>query len=276
MSSLDREASQGQGAPLALYQFARAGQVKCYTNADRDILLDGKTFLARENGVGTAISHTEIQDGGEAMKQSITVSMALGLSVADWWRNAPPPGESIACTIWLNHDGEDDWLVEWPGGRIVQPEWTDTTLTLRSEPLTSRAKRPGKGVVISRGCRHDHYGDGCKLDPADFELPATLDAVDGLVLTSSAFLALPAGRLAGGYLEFVDSNGFTVRRSIDSHPGNSITIDYGHPDLAAALSLSVFPGCNLSWEDCEYYSNTDNYGGWLYPPDKDNYDGNPI
>jgi hypothetical protein len=276
MGSLDRESSLDQGAPLALYAFNRGAQAKYYTNADRDIVLDGKTFLARENGVGTAISHTEIQDGGETSSQSITVTMALGLSVADWWRNAPPPGETITCTIWISHEDEDDWLVEWPAGRVVQPDWTSTILSLHSEPLTTRAARAAQGVVISRGCAHTLYDDGCGIDPAAHELPSTLTAVNALTLTATEFLALPAGRLAGGYLEFVDSQGYTVRRSIASHPGSTITIDYGHPELVASAAISVYPGCGLTWDDCLYYENTDNYLGFLYMPDRDNFDGNPI
>src|SRR5690606_27302228 len=134
----------------------------------------------------------------------------------------------------------------------------------------------GKGRVIGRGCDHTLYGPGCGLDPADFALPATLSAVGGLTLTASEFLTLPAGRLAGGYLEFTDNDGFTVRRSIAAHPGNTIVLDYGHDELAAALEVTVYPGCNHTWEDCLYFENTDNYGGFLYMPDRDYYDGNPV
>src|SRR5690606_32250126 len=161
--------------------------------ADRGVAVNGAAYLHEEAGVAAAISHTEIQDGGESAKQPITLTLPLGLSVVDNWRPYPP-GETIVCTIYTKHDGESDWLVDWIG-RVVAPSWTDSVLTLRSEPSITRARRGGKGRVIGRGCDHTLYGPGCGLDPADFALPATLSAVDGLTLTASEFLTLPAGRL---------------------------------------------------------------------------------
>lgn len=277
MTSETRESSLDQGIPLKAFRFTRGALEKFYTSADRDITIDGDTYLSAEAGVGAAIAHTEIQDGGESQKQPITITVPKGLSLIDWWRPYPP-GETIVCTILTQHYGEVDWLVDWIG-RVTTPEWNDTTLSLRSEPSVTRAKKGGKGRTIGRGCDHVLYsqGDGmCNVDPAAHELPATLSAVIGLTLTASEFLALPAGRLAGGYVEWVDADGLTVRRSIESHPGNTITIDYGHAELLTGLVLSAYPGCGLTWDDCLYFANTDNYGGFLYMPDRDNYDGNPI
>lgn len=271
MTSESRESSLDQGVPLKCFKFTRGTAEWYYTSADRAVTLDGHQYTP------AAISHSEIQDGGDSAKQPITITLPLSLPVIDNWRPYPP-GETIVCTVYTLHQGEVDWLVDWIG-RVTNPSWTDSVLTLRSEPSITRAKRGGKGRTIGRGCDHTLYSQGpgmCNVDPMAFALPAILSAVDGLTLTASEFLTLPAGRLAGGYLEFVASDGFTVRRSIASHPGNTVVLDYGHGELLAALAVTVYPGCNHTWEDCLFFSNTDNYGGYLYMSDRDYYDGNPI
>jgi len=88
---------------------------------------------------------------------------------------------------------------------------------------------------------------------------------------------LPDNRFAGGYIEWTRGDGLVERRSINSHVGTTVVIDYGADDLAAALVVTAYPGCAHDWDDCSsYFSNGDNYGGDLWMPKKNPYDGDPI
>ncbi|HXD37022.1 MAG TPA: phage BR0599 family protein [Rhodanobacter sp.] len=271
MTSEARDASVADGQPLKLVIFTRATKFWRYTDADRVIFHDGNAYA------NTPIKVSEINDGGEQNKVSIKITLPKTATVADNWRPYPP-ADPIGVTIMTQHYGETDFLVDWIG-RIIQPHFDDTTLTLTSEPSATMARRGGGGRTWQRGCDLLLYSQGigmCNVVKADHALPATLTGVSGLTLAADEFATLPDGRLAGGYVEWTRSDGLLDRRSIDSHTGTTVTIEYGSPDLVAALDVTAYPGCNQTWADCSYYENTDNYGGELWIPGRDYYDGNPV
>lgn len=269
MTSETREYSTEDGAPITFFRFTRVNVHWYYTDADRPLEYDGQTYTP------AAISHSEITDGGDSGKISITVSMPKDLPVAANW-SPWPPQDTIVVTIMTQHDGESDVLVDWIG-RVVQPRITDSTLTLTSEPTATTAKRGGKGRKLQRQCDLVHYGPLCGVDPAGHELPATLSDVVGFDLTATAFLALPTGRLAGGYIEWVRPDGLPDRRSIDAHTGDTITVDYGSEDFEIGLDVSAYPGCNHTDEDCDgYFDNQLANGGFKWLPKRNVYDGSPV
>ncbi len=346
MTSEARESSFDEGVPIKLFRFTRSSLNWYYTSADREIEFDGQTYTP------TVISHTEIRDGAERNKAGIKIQMPKDLAVAANWRPYPP-GDAIAVTIFTQHDGEDDYLVDWIG-RCVQPRFDDRWLTIVSEPTLTRARRGGRGRCWQLGCDVPLYSKGlgmCNVDPEPIAVPATLTAVDGttltaaefadtirtlagsfitwtnaeeeleqraivthegdtitideagedleigsnvtaytvplwklatltavdgLTLTADVFGDFPSGRLAGGFITWTRSDGLIEYRSINAHSGTSIDIDYSASDLAEDLEVKAYPGCNQTWTDCEFYQNTDNYGGELHMPGRDYYDGNPV
>lgn len=256
-------------AEVKLFRITRGPLTWRYTSVRMAVTHDGEVYAP------AAIKHSEIHDGGDRNKVSITLEMPRRLEVADnWW--PWPPQDAIVLTIITLEDGVPfvDWI-----GRLVAPKFTTSKLTLLSEPSSVRSRRGGKGRKFQRGCDLILYSQGrgqCNVDPVAHALPATLDAVNRLTLQSSAFLALPAGRLAGGWFEWERENGLIERRSIEQHPGNTVLLDYGHDDLVPGLQGTAYPGCAQDYEDCSYYENTDNYGGYLYMPGRNYWDGNPV
>lgn len=105
---------------------------------------------------------------------------------------------------------------------------------------------------------------------------ATLTAVSGLTLTAAAFGAFPSGRLAGGFIEWLRLDGLMEYRSVRTHAGNTIVIDYGAADLAVGLVVTAYPGCAHTWADCVYYENEPNYGGDLWIRTQNPFSGNPV
>ncbi|HEY4145163.1 phage BR0599 family protein [Pinirhizobacter sp.] len=271
MTSEAREASADQGQPIKLFTFTRGTKTWRYTDADRLLFVGGNAYAP------APITHTAIQDGGEQNKISITLKLPKTLQVANNWRPYPP-SDNIAITIMTQHYGEDDFLVDWIG-RIIQPKFDDTTLSLTSEPTATTAKRGNGGRTWQRDCDLMLYSVGlglCNVDRAAHAVPAVLTVAGGLTLTAAAFGSLPSGRLAGGDIEWVRPDGLIDHRSIDSHNGDTIVVDYGSADFEDGLNLTAFPGCGQTWDDCVYYENKDNYGGELDIPGRNYFDGNPI
>lgn len=152
-------------------------------------------------------------------------------------------------------------------------EWTNA-----EEELEQRSILTHDGETITIDTAGDDLAIGSNVTAYTVPLwkLATITAVDGLTLTADAFGDFPSGRLAGGFIEWARSDGLIERRSIDSHTGTSIVIDYGAADLAEDLQLKAYPGCNQTWTDCQFYANEKNYGGELHMPGRDYYDGNPV
>lgn len=251
---------------VKLFRFARQDRQWHYTSANRAISFAGNEFQP------AAISHDRISDGGDSGRRELKITLPKNLDVcSNWW--PWPPGDTIMATVWTLEDGEPfvDWI-----GRVISPRFNATTLELVSDPAAVSADHGSRGRVAQRGCGHILYDAGCQVDPAEHELPAVLTGVSGFTLSAPAFLLVPSGRLAGGWVQWEGVNGFTERRSINSHSGNTIVIDYGAAGLEPDLEVLAYPGCAMDWESCEYYENTDNYGGWLYRPDRDYFDGNPV
>ncbi len=271
MSSEARDAALTGGKPVKLFRFTRGTTHWFYTDADRPIVFADDTYAS------IAISHTDIKDNGEPNQAGVKVTLPKSASVVDNWRPYPP-AQTVSVAIFTQHVGEADVLLEY-GGRVIKPQFNDSSLTLQTEPTRTRARRGGGQRRCQRACDLVLYSQGpgrCNVDPEDHKTIATLTAVAGVTLTAAEFGGVAAGRLAGGTIEWLRVHGFTDRRAIIEDTGTSIVIDYPATDLAVDLEVVALTGCRQDWDSCEYYENTDRYGGEPYMPDRDFFDGNPI
>jgi hypothetical protein len=265
-----RELSRYLGEPAHLFRFTMGALVVRYWSGSKEIDLGGGEVYTP-----LAIERSPIRDSVQQPKNNVTITLPLSAPIADWWIPYPPSQRVFVQCIAIHAD-EAEVAYEW-FGRVLTPSRTDRVLELPCEPTRSSSTRSGQSCKWCRGCPLAVYSQGvgqCNLDPADFDQPATLDAVAGLVLTSTDFGSVPLN-LAGGYLEFVATNGETESRSILSHSGDNVTVNFGHADLAAALAVTAYPGCPGDWAACLARGNTPNYGGDEYLPQTNLFDGNP-
>ena len=268
-----RELSLWGGKPLGFFRFTRGATVWAYTTADRNIVLDGVTY------VPAAIKRSRIKVGPERRKLTITVTVPRDLPVVDNWRPYPPR-DRVALTILQQHHGEADTAVDWVG-RVLAPKFSGTTVELSCEPSLTSARRAGLSRCWQRACPLALYSQGhgmCNVDKTLHAVPATLTAVNAVTFTSPAFAAVAAGRLAGGYVTYVRAgNGVTEYRTIMAHTGGTITLDYGLDDIAPAMAVTAYPGCRQTFADCvDVFNNGPNFGGDLHLPQKNPHSGNPI
>lgn len=271
MTSSARESSWDTGQPVMFIRFARGVRKWFYTTSDRIETLNGDTYTP------AAISRGAIHQGSERAQNNITITLPASLGVAGNWRPYPP-ADAVVVTIWVRHVGETDTIADWTG-RVVGPKFNGAELELTCEPTLTKARRLGMQRTWQRGCGLVLYQQGvgqCNLNKATRAVAATLTGMTGLTLTATAFGTLPDGRFAGGFITWAEGDGLIESRSIRSHTGTSIVVDYGATALAAGLAVTAYPGCAHTWADCAYFGNQPNYGGDLWIPRDDPYSGDPV
>lgn len=266
MTSSARESSWANGEPIMFFRFVRGSRAWHYCSSDRAEVLNGNTYASlpiQRGGAG---------DTAERAQLDVEITLPASAGVADNWRPYPP-SSPVAVTIWVRHVGEADTLADWTG-RVIGSEFRGAELMLRCAPTIAQS-RLGNQRVWQRNCGLVLYE--CGVDRGDHALPATLTAVAGLTLTAAEFAGLPDGRLAGGYVEWTEPDGLVEYRTIGSHAGTDIVVDYGAAALAVGLAVTVYPGCAHTWADCDFFANRANYGGDLWiPVDDDPYSGDPV
>jgi hypothetical protein len=267
------ELSRFLGRKVALYTFTRGALVRRYTSHVEDLTLGANTYTAARG-----ISHSAVRESAEKPKNDLTIKAAYLLDptdaaapdapatqeIGDWWRPYPP-GQVVQVLVATTHVGDPDAQVnvEWLG-RVIAPKYGDVQMELRCEPSFRRGNAYGRIPIVQRGCWVPLYSQGvgmCNVAKATHAVPATLSAVAGLELTAAAFGTAPRN-LAGGSIEWLRGDGLTDTRSIRTHAGSVITIDYGAEDLAAALAVTAYPNCAHDRAACISFGNEVNYPGF--------------
>jgi hypothetical protein len=259
--------------PVALFKFVRAATVWAYTTADRPQDVGGVTYLP------AAVKRSAIKAGAERRKNTITVTVPRDLDVLANWRPVMPR-DRVALTILVKHAGDDDFAVDWTG-RVLAPRFNGSTVDLTCDPGIGRARIAGLSRCWQRNCGLALFSQGrgmCNVDRTAHAVPASPLLVDAVTLSAGAFDALPSGRLAGGFIEYARAtDGVIEYRTIMSHAGNTIGIDYPLADAPSPLVLTAYPGCRQNWDDCnDYFHNGDNYGGDPNLPQRNPHDGQPV
>lgn len=275
-----REIARFFGQPIHLFRFTLGPLSWRFTTASTPVTLGDEVF------VPTGISRSAVRETAERTKNQLTITMPHALDPAGQdppptqafgaiWRPFPP-SERVFVTCMAMHRGDDDAVVEWMG-HVVQPEFTDTQLKLTCDPTIARRRAKGGGRRVQRACEVAVYGQGlgqCNLLKEAFAVPAVVASVSGLSVTALELSTAPLA-LAGGFVEWTLPNGLVERRTIMSHVGSTIELDYGAFALEPALAFIAYPGCPHTWAACEERENTDNYGGCLNLPSKNPWSGNP-
>lgn len=268
------ELSRFAGRPIRLFTFRRQSLIWRFASSDRDVVVDGDTYLAAQ------IERDEVKQTVERAKDRLKIRMAYlrdpsvpeaawpsTQSLGDNW-HPYIPSDSVYVTCAEIHYGDDAApQVNWMGV-VVQPVFSDVELELVCSPGVVISEARNQGAKFQRACWKTVYSTGlrgCNLDPDTVSVTGELTAVTGLTLQAAEFAAAPFP-LVGGDVTWTCDNGIVEWRSIMSHSGTTITILYGGPDLAVGVEVTARPGCPQTWAACEERDNTVNYGGAIYKP----------
>jgi uncharacterized phage protein (TIGR02218 family) len=275
MSYSANEISTQLGAPVELYDFAQGSVEWHYTSSEVVALtVTGETYTS------APIERSEIEASNEQARNALKLTVPRDFPVAELFRVAPP-SEVISITVRRIH--RDDTtaspqgvVVAWMG-RVLSCEFSGAKATLQCEPITVSLARVGLRRVYQVACPHVLYGDGCELDKADWDHATTVAVLSGSDLTVATINT--AHSYAGGFVTWVNDDGITERRFIESTAtyfsgspqveGAVLTLLQPFVGLSVSDSVVIYPGCDHTLTTCNtVFSNAVNYGGQPYFPEK--------
>lgn len=267
------EASTQLGKPVELYEFMNGMDLYRYTSADHDVEYEGETFIAYP------LQRTAIATTAEKGRNNLQIKGPRNIPIADIFR-VQPPSDVVTLTVYRYHeiDPDAERIVLWVG-RVLNVKWDSAlTVTIYCEPITVSLERPGLRRLFQRQCPHVLYGNKCGMSGGpqkiDYAVSATITAADGITLTSAAFDALADNYLAGGFIEYELPSGNIDRRFIATHVGADVGINFPSSDIYVGMTVTAYPGCDHTLATCNSkFSNSANYGGMPFIPQKDPMDG---
>jgi hypothetical protein len=246
--------------PAFLYEFVQGDNVVARRAASLlSIIAEGEEWTR------SSLSHSEPEMTGEAEREAVAIKLPL----SDPFALALLKNRYAGITgvrIFRYDRSDDSSELEW-AGRIVYPEASGGTLTIRCEPSNTGLRQVTRPRVFMRPCPHTLYHGECRLDAANFVyfadlLTAEIDA-GGMHVTFTPPADPFAQDLRGGILA-LDGE---VRKIRDQDGDGSVYLEA--PFLAlierAASSepgyVSLWPGCNQTMVRCREFPNGDNVSG---------------
>lgn len=268
-----RENSDEAGAKVFTYTWTRGSKFYRYAAADQDVVLDFQRFI----GLGS-ISHGTIEQSGDPIRSSLEVTVPTDHPVADLYR-VTPPVDTVVLTIHAHHVGEEgDRRPVWQG-RITGVRWDlpDGRARVTHDPTYTSLRRTGLRRNYQALCPLVWGGKRCGVNREAFAVTAPVLEVNGLALTIPEAAAQADGWYTGGMLVYEIESGVFERRFIRAQVGSMVTLTAFPMGLAGGMPVKLYPGDDHTADTCAgKFGNIDNYGGFLYFPDKNPFGGSTI
>lgn len=262
------EMSRQGGVPASLYLFVwGVGPTAfyAYTDADEQIVFDGKTYEPLP--IGRANS---IRSAGGLDKTTLMLDTTLDSEIAKLY-TASPPSKPTTIVIRQGHIGDGDYKIVF-SGRVVGVNREGPLARVLCEPFSTTMRHPGLRRNYQYGCPLVLYdGMTCRADPEAVKQTAVVDALSKFTVTPATGWngVIAEDRFPGGYIQWTDAAGNTQIRTIVSVAAGVLTLARKVTDLAVTDSIDILPGCNHQVSDCRDLhkeigtgnSNIVNYGG---------------
>lgn len=270
MSYTTFELSAHDGGPVEGYQFHGTVSSYRYTNAQRDVTINGLLYSAAF--VKRAAIRSGTQDD-DALELEIELPFDTPLVQAYAFAASPP---DLEVTIYRYHEDSDpavDWIVVWRG-KVSTFSVTGEVAKVRVPSVFELALRGAVPSVFYHGpCNHVLYDARCKVVKATFTQKTTITVVSAsgttITVTDDGFAdnVLKAGEL------FIPAKG--ERRLIFSNVANVLTINFPFFDVDVGDAVELYAGCDHAYQgDCKNkFANTLNYGGFPYVPAENPFEG---
>lgn len=274
------EDSVTTGRPYFLYAFDNGLTITRLTSDPVDLSKMSQTWLAN------SISHSTLEQNGNIEKASVDFIFGISDAFARTFL-FPVAARITTITVWRGHhsDPDNEHRVVWKG-RIVGTKSGEEKIEIAGESIFTSLRRSGCRAKYQRICRHALYFEGCNLNREDFEVPAYVTAINGLVLSVQASTSESLGEptdYLGGMVNFNGIFGF-----IQDHQVGQVTLVSPIDGLAGALEealashevgvpVMLAPGCRLTIDHCfTRFSNHLNFGGFPYMQDENPFSINLI
>lgn len=272
------ETSGEDGRPIEFYTFRLGNQIEWYyTNADHDLTVDGKVYVA------TTILSTNIQQTGEYVNDALNLDAPSWIAPAQLFMSSPPT-TAISVRISYKHAQSDELMVGYVG-EIRQVDFPlPGRARINCESLMVSMSREGLRLAWQRACPYALYdGLTCKVDKALWKIDFIVLGINGFSIDVLLTAAKPTDYFNRGFLEWVHPIRGLEHASIDIHTeligvesNARLLLSMPPGELFEGARGSVYPGCDFTPTNCTAFNNYDNYGGDPDMPGKSPFDGNPV
>ncbi|WP_165856726.1 phage BR0599 family protein [Marinobacter sp. JSM 1782161] len=274
MTYTAQDQSVQDGDPFLLFLFVRGTQQWRYTYVDREVTAMGETWAP------AAITPGNVEQTEDINKGTLTLEFPRDNEFAATFLGYSPE-QVTSVTIFRGHFGDSDGeFITWWKGRVAGTEPSEDSVSMECEPLSASMRRSGLTARYQKTCRHALYGRGCRLDKADWAVPATLTSLAGLTATVPEASAFADGYFAGGMIETAEG----LLYFATAHAGSALTLIRPSKVLANALAdssgeiaITIYPGCDHTRAIClNKFDNLNNFGGFPWIPGKNPFGGSSI
>lgn len=243
------EASVQDGAPLELFDFYCGVSEWHYTSSEADFT-DAESTLY----TSTAISRDDIESTEEDVRADLDLELPRNNPVADLFRIIAPT-RVVTVQVREVHRGESDYASLW-FGQVLSAVLDGATCKLKCSALSATEIRSGPTERVQKTCNNTLFDSRCGLDPDDFDHATTVSAIVGSVVTVASVGAWP---YAAGELVWIDGDGNTNSRFIESIATLDLTLQRPPYGLSVSDAVTLYPACDLSMDTClNTYNNLAN------------------
>jgi len=259
------ETSPDSGEPVELYEIRIGSETPYRYTSSEDTQTVGGNVYTKES-----IKRSKTQDGLKQRAGEFSVDLPSSNPFVLRYAGTVP-GARVTMIVSRFHRGDTptpevqqifDGLVEsvklTDGGHLA-------TVTSRAAIAASSQTIPQDGYQTQ--CNNSLYGPRCLVDrtnPLFRSLDATVDAIDGRLLTVSAASIFADGWFRGGRATI---NGDSDHRMIRSHVGDQVELLT--PFTEAPTIVTLYAGCKHSVSACkEKFDNVTRFRGFAYVPNR--------
>jgi uncharacterized phage protein (TIGR02218 family) len=264
------ETSAHDGAPIEGFHFIGTTSAWRYTNAQRDVTINGLLYTAAAIKRGGIRSGTQADDGIEL---EVTLPFSLGLVQTYAFAASPP---DLDLTVYRYHESGDpatEWVIVWKG-KVTAFSLDGKVAKVRVPSVFELALRGTVPSVFYQGpCNHVLYDARCKVVKALFTKLTTVTVVsaDGLSITVADDGFADNFHKAGTLYLPVKLE----RRLVLSNVANVVGINFPFFNVDVGDDVDLSAGCDHAYQgDCKNkFANTLNHGGYPYVPSDNPFEG---
>lgn len=255
MSYQEYEQSRDSGNPIELYEFTQGLLRWYFTNAELTVVHSSVPYKP------SPVKRGSVKQGQDVFKDNLKLEFPISDTFASQFIGYTPDVQTTL-VVKRGHltDPAAEFVVVWKG-RVREALVNENSLSLDCESVFTSIKRPGLRARFEVTCRHCLYSQQCGLNQEAWKIEGEVLSLEGGVkITISGADGFPDGYFTGG---IVKSPG-NVSRFITNHQSEFITMPRPIPGLKGGDIVSIYPGCDHSFETCVARGNSDNFGGFLW------------
>lgn len=161
--------------------------------------------------------------------------------------------------------GNDGAKTLWRG-TVLDVSKSGNIITLSCNANDISLKRPSLQPRIGPLCRHVLYGTACKVNQNLWKSSYSVGPITTNVINVPAIVEA-SGYFTGGIASINNQN-----RTIQKHTDATITLSSPFTGVQSG-TIDLYPGCNLTEENCIAFNNLENNGSFSRMPLKNPFNG---